>query len=475
MTPSIQNDVTEGKRFRLVKYFAIASFIVLLIFNFPFSVFISKKAKAILIKSYENYALILGQNLSHQVLQNYMIPTLIRFGQMRLRDKEQYELMDRVVKNTIHGFNIDLVNIYSIKQGVIAYSTDPKLIGNSVTDSEGYQKAVNGEHYSGLISEGTHLWGLEIGRLRGEKKIRTYIPFRGIVTSSGEEITMGVFELTQDMTEQYKSIVKFQYLVFGLSTLIMMLIFLALLLIVQKAEKIIEKRAEEQRELEEQLHLAERLAALGEMVAGVSHEIKNPLGIIQSTADLLSKMPDADESQKRLSGVIKEESIRLNGIVTEFLDFARPMSLNICDCNLEDILNKNMAFLEAELEKSSIIVEHNLDGKTFKFQADPDLLYRALLNILINALQSVDKNGVINIRVEKEKSDYILEIEDSGKGITEENLKKIFNPFFTTKDNGTGLGLPIVKKIIEAHDGTIGIESKLDLGTKVSIKLPRKH
>ncbi|MBN2063069.1 MAG: GHKL domain-containing protein [Deltaproteobacteria bacterium] len=475
MTPPTQDNITEGKRFRLVKYFAIASFIVLIIFSFPFSVFISKKAKDILIKSYENYALIIGQNLSHQVFQNYMIPTMMRFGQLRLRDTEQYELMDRVVKNTIHSFNIDRVNIYSIKQGVIAYSTNPELIGDRVTNSKGYEKAVSGEHFSGLVSEGTNLWGLEIGRLKGEKKMRTYIPFRGVVPSSGEEFIIGVFELTQDMTEQYESIVKFQYLVFGMSTLIMVLIFLALLLIVHKAEKIIEKRAEEQRELEEQLHLAERLASLGEMVAGISHEIKNPLGIIQSTADFLSKMPSADEPQKRLSSVIKEESIRLNSIVTEFLDFARPISLNIRECNLEEILHKNMAFLEAELQKKNITYRDNLEGRSLKIQADADLLYRALLNIFINAMQSFDKNGSIDVRVNKEKADYILEIEDSGKGISKENIKKIFNPFFTTKDQGTGLGLPIVKKIIEGHGGSIGIESKMDSGTKVTIRLPRKH
>ena len=142
-----------------------------------------------------------------------------------------------------------------------------------------------------------------------------------------------MFELIQDMTQEYESTVKLQYLIFGLSILIMGLIFVALLLVVRKAERIILKRAEDQRELESQLNQAERLAALGKMCAGVSHEIRNPLGIIRSTAELMGGMPDSTEPQKKLSNVIVEESSRLNGIVTEFLDFARPMEPTLQECD----------------------------------------------------------------------------------------------------------------------------------------------
>jgi signal transduction histidine kinase len=276
------------------------------------------------------------------------------------------------------------------------------------------------------------------------------------------------------MTKQYESIVKFQYLIFGLSILIMGLIFVVLLLIVHKAERIIEQRAKEQRELEEQLNLAEHLAALGEMVAGVSHEIKNPLGIIQSTAELLGETSDASESQKRLSSVITEESSRLNRIVTEFLDFARPQMPNLKECYLEEIILKNLSFLRPEMEKKGILVNDNLNGRSLRMRADHELLYRALLNIFINAIQSMKDPGTINVKVEEEKDTYRIEIEDAGCGITQEKQKKIFNPFFTTKETGSGLGLSIVRKIIEGHEGTIGVESREDAGTKVTLQLPRK-
>ena len=276
------------------------------------------------------------------------------------------------------------------------------------------------------------------------------------------------------MSKQYKSIVRFQFLIFLLSILIMGLIFLALLLIVHKAERMIEQRAQEQRELESQLHLAERLAALGEMVAGISHEIKNPLGIIRSTAELLGEMPDASDTQKRLSGVITEESTRLNQIVTEFLDFARPQVPNLQECQLEEIIQKNLSFIGPELEKKGIQVQDNLNGRSFRLKADHDLLYRAFLNILINAIQSMEDGGTIDIKVEEARDTYQIEIEDTGCGINEENADKIFNPFFTTKEKGSGLGLSIVRKIIEGHRGTIDIQSREGEGTKVGVQLPRR-
>jgi signal transduction histidine kinase len=294
-------------------------------------------------------------------------------------------------------------------------------------------------------------------------------PYTGVIGIGG------VFELIQDMGKQYESIVKFQYLIFGLSILIMGLIFLALLLIVHKAERMIEQRAQERRELESQLHLAERLAALGEMVAGISHEVKNPLGIIRSTAELLGEMPDASETQKSLSGVIKEESTRLNQIVTEFLDFARPQEPNLQECQLEKIIEKNLSFIRPELEKKGIQVENNLDGRSFRLRADQDLLYRAFLNILINAIHSMQDGGTIGIIVEEGRDAYRIDIEDTGCGISEENVDKIFNPFFTTKEKGSGLGLSIVRKIIEGHSGTIGIKSIEGQGTKVQVQLPRRE
>ena len=474
METSLQNNPPEGKQFRLVKFFAWASFIVLAIFSFPFSMVLSQEAKETLLMSYQHSALLVGKNLNHQVFQNFVVPIVNRYGGIKLSDNNQYNLMDQVVKNTIHGFNVDVVNIYDISKGVIAYSTDTALIGQKVTENMGYRQAVEGESSSSVTANIFDLWGLGIDLLGGQKKLRTFIPFTGLNPYGGPTQVGGVFELIQDMSEEYKSIVKFQYLVFGLSLVFMGLIFLALLLIVHKAERMIEERARAQRELEDQLHQSERLAALGEMVAAVSHEIKNPLGIIRSTAELMGTLPEAGDTHRKLSSVITEESTRLNRIVTEFLDFARPQTPDIRECDLKDIIEKNIDFLRPELDKKGITIKAELDGTPLRLMADHGQLYRAFLNIFINASQSMENGGTIDVQVQEEKERFRVKIQDTGCGITQENLKRIFNPFFTTKDKGTGLGLSIVRKIIEGHKGTIAIESQEGKGTRVEILLPRQ-
>ncbi|RJR26423.1 MAG: GHKL domain-containing protein [Desulfobacteraceae bacterium] len=466
---------SRGKQFRLVKFFAYASFLVLIAFSFPFSVVISQQAKDILMKSYENYALLIGENLNHQVFQNFVLPIVRRYGKVKLREKEQFEWMDQVVKNTVHSFKINLVNIYDVGKGIIAYSTDQSLVGQDVPESLGYKKAVKGEHFSGLVSTWDDFLGIGLEIPGGEKKLRTFIPFVGIDPFTGDKgPLLGVFELIQDLTEEYRSIVNFQYLVFGLSASIMALIFVALLLIVHKAENILAQRAEEQRKLEAQLNQSERLAALGQMCAGVSHEIRNPLGIIRSTAELLASMTTSTESQKKLSSMIIEESGRLNDIVTEFLDFARPQTPNLQEVNLDEILRKNLQFLLPQIEKEQVSVRHNLEGLSFRIKADPQMLYRAFLNILANALQAMEQTKkMLSIELSDANDHYLITIQDSGCGIKRENLDKIFNPFFSTKDKGSGLGLSIVRNIIESHNGTIEIESTEGMGTAVKMKLPK--
>jgi two-component system, NtrC family, sensor histidine kinase HydH len=470
----LDNQPSE-KRFRLVKFFAYTSFVVILFFSFPFSMLLSQNAKDILMKSYENYALLLGENLNHQIYYNFALPVLKRFGEIRLSNEKQQEIIDQVIQNTIHGFKIDLVKIYDIKEGIILYSTDPKLIGTKGRDTLGYRTALRGEYYSGVISDSHFLWGFGIEKLGGEKKIKTYIPLTVTNPYTGEKYyTFAILELTQDLSHEYRSLVKFQYLIFGLSILIMGLIFVALILIVHRAEGIIEQRTQAQMELEAQLNQAERLAALGQMIAGVSHEIRNPLGIIRSTAEILAGMESSDKTQKKLTDVIVEASSRLNNIVTEFMDFARPKDPNRQECDLGEIISNVLNFIQPELEKQGIALHNKITGQFLKINADPHLLYRAFLNIFLNAIQAMGHGGELTITVEEDVSNYTLQIEDTGIGISEEDLGKVFNPFFSTKDIGSGLGLSIVRNFVESHNGAIWIKSRPGSGTQVMIRLPKK-
>jgi len=471
-----ENILPETSRFRLAKFFAYASFVILIISSFTLSMVISQRATKVLMNTYENDALLIAKNLNHQVFHYFVLPLAEIYRRpIRLREKEQSDLMDRIVRTTIHSFKIERVNIYDSKKGQIVYSTDRDLIGLTGMGGMGYRTALEGKHGSRVISREPALFGTWFMDFAKEKKLRTFIPFKAEQPFPDAGI-LGVFELTQDLTKEYESIVKFRYLIFGVSLAVMFLIFLALLLVVRKAEHILRKRAQEQKLLEDQLNQAERLAALGEMVAGVSHEIKNPLGIIRSTAELLEEKSASDGIQKKLSNIIIEESGRLNDVVTDFLDFARPQVPNFQSCHFEEIIDRNLSFLQPELDKRRVFVNNgNLDSKAFTIEADPGLLYRAFLNIFINAIQSMKDGGNVSIKIREENENYQVEIQDTGIGISAENLKKIFNPFFTTKEKGSGLGLAIVKNIIEVHKGTVWIESEEAVGTRVFVVLPRRQ
>jgi signal transduction histidine kinase len=294
---------------------------------------------------------------------------------------------------------------------------------------------------------------------------------------------LGVFEITQDISEDYAAITRFQNIIIASLVGVMSLLFFVLRFIVKRGERIISQRADEQRRLEEQLYQAERMAAVGEMVAGISHEIRNPLGIIGSTAQLLHQRMADDNPQKQLGKIIMDETGRLNQIVTDFLDFARPTKPNYSECRVDEVLHRNLKFLPVELKRRNIHVLTRFAENGKPVYADGDLLYRAFLNIFVNAMEALQDGGIIQvitryIRMQEDALEVI--IADTGSGISQEAMGKIFDPFFTTRETGTGLGLPIVRNIIESHGGRVTIESPVrgdlaqpeDRGTALIIYLP---
>lgn len=476
--PAIEGGFLHGNEFvqpfRLVKYFSLTGFIVILVFTLVLSFIISEQAKTVVLKKSGDYALLLANNLNHQVFLQFVLPAAMRYGRIRLRDPVQLKLLDAVVRNTIHGFKVKRVNIYDL-EGNITYSTDEGLIGAKGADTAAYEDALKGKHSSTLITRpGPGLAGLERVRV-----LRTFFPFRGEKPVQGAVgLVLGVFEIFQDLSDDYAKVTKFQYLSFAISLVFTSVLFLILRQILVRAENIIEKRNEERRRLEEKLHHSERLAELGQMISAVAHEIRNPLGIISSTAEILQTKLKAYEPDNRLSDIILEESRRLNGIVTEFLDFARPQVPRPEPCSLKDILEKNLLFLAPSLDKESIEVVKNFKGPE-SIEADPDLLYRAFLNVFMNAVQAMPEGGQITVstsipygRDGQHFGQAQVVIADTGKGIDPDQADAIFTPFFTTKNRGSGLGLAIVKNIVEEHKGWVAVEPGPESGTRVIIRLP---
>jgi len=208
------------------------------------------------------------------------------------------------------------------------------------------------------------------------------------------------------------------------------------------------------------------------MVAAVSHEIRNPLGIISSSAELLKKKMSGNNALNNIPDIIVEESTRLNHIITDFLNFAKPRTPALIPCRISEVLEKNITYLAPQIQDHGYSVKHQYENDIPEIRADPDMLYQAFLNLLINAIQSMPQGGTIDVDIHSTNNTLYIYIGDEGEGIPENLTEKIWDPFFTTKDKGTGLGLGIVKNIIESHRGTISIENKPVRGAMVIVELP---
>ena len=471
-------NVINIRPFRLVKFFSFTSLVVILFTTLILSWLISNHAKKVLLDRSEAYAWVLAENLNHQVFQQFVLPTALRYGKIALRNPRQFERLDTIVRNTIHGMNIESVTIFDSKENVISYSTIKELVGKTGQGGPEYKRALKGESSSFLVSNGS-LLNMMPGSEPISCHLRSYIPFtQKKQFSQDTDVVMGVIEIVLDLSVDLEAIIRLQGTILATSLLIMTLLFLVLSLIVARADRIIEARARERRRLEVKLHDSERLATLGKMVASVSHEIKNPLGIVRSTAEILGKrLRSIAPGNDHLANIIVEETSRLDATVKEFLDFARPQTVKLSMVRINDIVSKALVFMEPEFGKRNVILKNDLDQGLDPVMADQELLYRAFLNILVNGVQAMPDGGTLTVKTERSRSDkgaVTVSISDTGIGMSPETKRQIFNPFFTEKDSGTGLGLAIVKIIIDNHCGEISVESEEGKGTTFRITVGGK-
>lgn len=223
------------------------------------------------------------------------------------------------------------------------------------------------------------------------------------------------------------------------------------------------------REKEKLLQQKERLASMGQLAAGVAHEIKNPLNAINLTIEhLRDKYTRKDETAKKYIQTIQSEISRLDTIVDNFLNFLRSDYLNKTDTDMNDLISAVLSLLEKEISTAGIKIVFKT-GEPFIGEVDPERFKTVFLNIFLNAIHAMPKGGVIKISTNATKKK--ITIEDTGGGIPAKNVEKIFDLFYTTKSKGTGLGLPTAYKIVKEHGGEISISSQEGKGTQVSIML----
>ena len=235
------------------------------------------------------------------------------------------------------------------------------------------------------------------------------------------------------------------------------------------------KQTEQDKErLQEQLRHADRLATIGQLSAGVAHELNEPLGSILGFAQLIQKYPKLSEQVKQDIEKIMKASLHAREVVKKLMLFARQLPPQRTRVDLNQIVEESLYFLESRCTKEGIKVIRLLSSDLPMVTADPAQMTQVLVNIAVNAIQAMPNGGRLTIQTQASDKFVSLTIEDTGIGMTEEIMKQIFLPFFTTKDvsKGTGLGLPVVHGIVTSHGGSINVDSKVGQGTRLKIQLP---
>jgi len=226
------------------------------------------------------------------------------------------------------------------------------------------------------------------------------------------------------------------------------------------------------RESSEHLQRADRLAAVGNLSAGLAHEIRNPLASIEGAAGILEHGDVQEEQRREFLGIIKKECRRLDGLLGNLLDFARPRPPQRQKLAVEPLLDSVMALVSHAAENQAIRFYREVTPRGLVLFGDGEQLKQVLLNLVLNAIQAMPDGGDVRLMARPQDSGLLIEVVDQGCGIAAENADKMFNPFFTTKEKGTGLGLAIAHQIVAQHGGVLQARNNTGRGMTFSIFLP---
>ncbi len=239
---------------------------------------------------------------------------------------------------------------------------------------------------------------------------------------------------------------------------------------------ILERRETDEKRgrLQEQLRHADRLATIGQMVAGAAHELNEPLGSVLGFAQLAKNSPDLPEQAGQDIDRIINAALHAREVIRKLMLFSRQMPTRKSLCNLNNLVREGLYFLESRCAREGITLTRHLDEDLPEFMADASQLHQVLVNLVVNAIQAMTRGGTLSIQTVCEKNHALLVVEDTGVGMTKEVIRQLFIPFFTTKGigEGTGLGLSVVHGIVTAHGGTIRVDSQPGQGSRFTVSLP---
>ncbi len=239
------------------------------------------------------------------------------------------------------------------------------------------------------------------------------------------------------------------------------------------ADAVIMRDLGEVKKLQSEVRRRDRLVSLGNMAAGIAHELRNPLSSIKGLARFFMEQSRENSSVVKAGEVMTQEIDRLDRVVGGLLDLARPDQLVLGSTSLQELVERARRLAEPDLQGRNIIFETDLAAYPHQVLLDGDRMIQALLNLFLNAVQAMEGGGRLLVRAAEDGDNLLLEISDTGCGIPEEQIGQLFSPYFTTKASGAGLGLALVHKIVEAHDGGIEVKSRVGQGTVFTIRLPQ--
>jgi two-component system sensor histidine kinase HydH len=215
------------------------------------------------------------------------------------------------------------------------------------------------------------------------------------------------------------------------------------------------------------------MAALGKMAAGVAHELRNPLSSIKGLTVLLRSRFQAESKDRETADILVQEVERLNRSISELLDYSRPQKLQKEETHLEEIVREAAALIQIDANAAGVHVDLQLDSDLPAIQVDQDRMKQVFLNLLLNSIQAMEDGGVVTVSATEENNWIAFEVRDNGCGVDLAHQARVFDPYFTTKPQGTGLGLAMSAKIVEEHGGSISLKSQEGVGTSVVVRLPR--
>jgi signal transduction histidine kinase len=225
----------------------------------------------------------------------------------------------------------------------------------------------------------------------------------------------------------------------------------------------------------EQVKRADRLSAIGQLSASLAHEIRNPLASLEGAIDVLEREPGSEELRQEFLGIMRKECRRLSRLLTNLLDFARPRRPQLKKVDVGRLVESVANLARPTAERSGVALKMEIATGLPSIECDPEQIQQVVLNLTLNAIQSMPEGGTARIGVLGRDTGVLVEVRDEGCGVAEESLDRIFDPFYTTKDQGTGLGLSVAHQIVSQHGGMIKVQRNADRGMQFTVCLPIRY